>query len=477
MEPVKRLFYILAGPGVLGISTFLLSDLLTLHGAQAIGILFWMILWWIARPVHIAVTGFVPVIANALLNIVPMGVITGQYFSDSIILIFGSGLLCAPWATIGLDRRVALKVLSVIGPSMRSQVTVWLLASILMSCLLPNVAVCALFTPMAVAMLTTAGYSDITKCQPAVPILLAIGWGVGIGGLGTPLGGAMNLAAISIFEEHVGHEFMYVDWLIRISPFFIIISLVTLACMLLIPMKVKTLNGTREYFTQRYRALGPMTRDEKICGSLFVIGLIGAFTRPLYVSIFPALTPAHLYLILGCLCFVITLANKMPMLSWEIAEKETMWGMMILFGGGLALGKLMNDSGASVGIAELVSGMSLDGGLLTIIIFVVFARAISESTNSTTSAAVTIPIVLGFTTKLGLNPVPYWFITILALNAEFMLPISVRAIPVAYGLDARKMLKGGAVMALVHIVMVTVFGYAFMQLWPTFSQLSCVFSK
>ncbi|WP_193555338.1 transporter permease [Klebsiella huaxiensis] len=132
----------------------------------------------------------------------------------------------------------------------------------------------------------------------------------------------------------------------------------------------------------------------------------------------------------------------------------------------------MNDSGASVGIAGLISELSLDGGLLTIIVFVVLARIISESTNSTASAAVVLPIVLGFTTKLGLNPIPYWFITVMAFNAEFMLPISVRAIPVAYGLDARAMFKGGSLMALIHIIFVVIVGYTCLKFWPTFSQLS-----
>ena len=474
MNTTRRLCHILAGPAIMALTIVLLSNSLTLPGAQATGILFWMVLWWITRPVHIAVTAFVPVIVNAFLNIVPMGSITSQYASDSIILIFGSGLLCLPWAAIGLDRRIALKVLSIIGPSMKSQVTVWLVASVLTSCMLPNVAVCALFTPMAVAMLAAAGYDDIRSSPPAVPILLAIGWGVGIGGLGSPLGGAMNLAAISLFEEHIGHEFMYVDWLTHITPFFVIITLVTLLCMLMMPMKVKNLNGTKSYFENSYRELGPMKRDEKICAGLFLLALLGAFTRPVYAALLPALTPAYIYLVLGCLCFVIITAEKKFLLTWETAEKETMWGMMFLFGGGLALGKLMNESGASAGIADLVAGMSLDGGLLTIVVFVVFARAMSEFTNSTTSAAITIPIVLGFTTKLGLNPVPWWFITIMAYNAEFMLPISVRAIPVAYGLDAKKMLKGGIPMAVINMLAVIIFGYGFMKLWPAFSQLPYV---
>lgn len=468
MNNTKRLLCILAGPTILVLSILLLSDLFTVSGAQAIGVLLWMVFWWVTRPVHMTVTALLPIIVNALLNVVPMGTLTSQYFSDSIILIFGSSLLTMPWEATGLDRRLALKILTLIGPSMKSQITVWLLASMLTSCLLPNVAVCALYTVIAVSMLHAAGYDDIKNCKQAVPILLSIGWGAGLGGVGTPLGGAMNIAAISFLEEYTGKEFMYHDWLTRMGPFFILLIILSLAGMLLMFGKYSSLQGTKEYFIENYNKLGPIQRDEKICASLFVIALIGVFTRSFYAELLPGLTPAYVFLVFGSICFLLTAIDNRPLLTWETAEKKTMWGMMLLFGGGLALGRLVNDSGAGDAIANLVSGMNLGGGFLTIVVFCVFARVISELTNSTVSAAVTIPIVLGFVTKMGLNPMPYWFITVMALNSEFLLPISVRAIPVAYGLDVNKMLKAGFPMTVATTLLVIVFGYVVLQLWPDF---------
>ena len=471
MDAKKRLLYLLTGPAIYGLCTLLLKDSFSLSGAEAIGVLLWMIFWWITRPVDMTVTALLPIVMNALFNIVNMGTVTSQYFSDSIILIFGSCLLTIPWQTTGLDRRVALRILSIVGPTMRSQITVWLLASIVFSIMLPNVAVCALFTPIAVAMLHAAGYEDIRTCKPAVPILLSIGWGVGLGGAGSPLGGAMNVAAISYIEEYTGHEFMYIDWVIRMLPFFIIAAVVSLIYMFVISKNAEPINGTKEYFEKSYKELGVMKRDEKICGALFVLSLLGAFTRPLFASVLPALAPAYILLILGCASFIITAVDKGPIMTWEMAQKNTMWGMMLLFGGGLALGKMVNESGASAEIAHIVSGMNLDGGFLTIVVFVVFAVIISETTNSTVSAAVTVPIVLSFTAKMGLNAIPYWFITIMAYNAEFLLPISVRAIPVAYGLDGNHLMKKGIPIVLIRMVVVIIVGCALMKFWPMFSHI------
>ncbi len=469
MTANKKIFHVVMGPIILVITTMGLSNLLGTPGAQATGTLLWMIYWWVTCPVHITVTGLVPIAVNAILNIVPMSMLTSQYASDSIILIFGSGLLCLPWAMIGLDKRLALKVLSIVGPSMKSQITVWLFASILLSMAMPNVAVCALLTPIAVSMLAAAGQTDVKKSIAAVPILLAIGWGAGIGGAGTPLGGAMNLAAISYIEQFTGEEFMYINWIVRLLPYFICATLLLWVGMLCMPLKVKRLEGTHEYFASEYAKLGKITKEEIICAVLFILASIGAFTRPLYASLLPGLSPAYIFLILGSLSFFISTKSKGVLLTWERAEKGTMWGMMVLFGGGLALGQLINGSGASAKIAEHMCSLSLDGGLLTIIVFVVIGRIISELTNSTTSAAIIIPIVLTTTQTLGLNPIPYWFITVMGFNAEFILPISVRAIPVAYGLDPNKMFKGGIVMSTLNLILVIIMGYLMLQYWPTFS--------
>lgn len=476
----KRLVLLLMGPALMVLSIVALSGIFGTTGAEAIGVSVWMIFWWITRPIHISITALVPAIANAFLNMVPMTDIISQYSSESIVLVFASGLIILPWAAIGLDRRIALKVLSIVGPSMKSQMAVWLFATIVFSTVLPNIAVVTLFCPIAVAMLKAAGYDDITTAAPAVPIMLAISWGVSLGGGGTPIGGAMNQVAITALQEFTGKEFMYSDWLIRILPYTLIAGVVMFFGMLLLPMnrQVKSLDGTKEFFKESYVALGPMKWEEKFCLGAFVLALLLAFTRSLYASILPGLAPAYSMLTLGFICFFVIIKKQgkpAALLTWEEAQSGMMWGMMVLFASGMAMGKLLNGSGASARLAELISGLNLDGGLTTIIILVVFTRFISEVTNGTTAAAVCCPIVFSFTSKMGLNPIPYWFITTMAYNAEFLLPISVRAVPIGYGLDAKKMLKGGIPMTILNMIVIIIFGYVAINLFPSFGNLPYLF--
>ena len=477
MSPQRRWICILLGPAIFVLTVFSGTELLTRSGAQAVGVSLWMIFWWITRPVNINITALLPVVTNAFFSMVPMSNVISQYAAESIILIFGSGLLSLPWESIGLDRRIALKTLSLIGPSMKSQITVWLLAAIVLSNLMPNVAVCAMFTPIAVSMLNAAGYDDIPNCEAATPILLAVGWGVSLGGCGTPLGGAMNITAISFLENYTGKEFMYIDWVKHLSLYLVIATAALLLCMLLMPMKVKKLEGTKEFFTEQYAALGPMKKVEKISLSLFILAFVLSFARPLYAHLLPDLAPAYIFVFLGFICFFLTYREneeKKPLLTWAVAEKGMLWGMMVLFASGLAMGQLLNGSGASAQIAGLVSKMNLDGGFMTVVVLVLFVRLIAEVTNGTTAAAVACPIVFSFTAEVGLNPIPYWFITIMAFNAEFLLPISVRAIPISYGLNADQMLKRGIPATIVHMIVVIVFGYLALQFWPAFSELSYI---
>lgn len=477
MDTKKRTIQLIIGPVLFAIASVALKGTIGGPGAMAIGTLLWMVFWWVTQPVALTVTAFLPVGVNAIFGMVEMGDVISQYASGSIILVFGSCLLTIPWATTGLDRRVALKVLSLVGPSMKSQITVWLLASMIFSSCLPNVAVCALFTPIAVAMIHAAGYKDIKTAAPAVPILLCIGWGAGLGGVGSPLGGAMNVAAIQFFQEWSGHEFMYVDWIVRILPFFILTAILTLSLMyFFFTRKGEKLEGTKDYFEKAYAELGPMKNDEKICGILFLLAMAGAFCRPLFANALPALEPAYIFAILGSMSFVLTRGGKdgkrEPMMTWDHAQANVMWGMMLLFGGGLALGKVVNGSGAGEAIAKLITDMHLTNDLAIVVVFVVFAVLISELTNSTVSAAVTVPIILTLCTNLGLNPVPYWFILVMGYNAEFLLPVSVRAITVGNGLDADKQMKYGVPFVIARAILVIVLGYAFLKMWPMFGQLS-----
>lgn len=471
MYTKKKIIHLIMGPLLFVLFAVGAGGVLTEPGARATGVAAWMIYWWVTAPVHLTVTAILPIITNAFLNLVPQSTVISQYACESIILIVGSTMLTTPWRSIGLDRRIALKSLAIIGPSMKSQVIVWTVVTTVLSTVLPNIVVVSLLCPIAVAMVRAAGFDDIEHSEPAQIILLAIAYAVSVGGMGTPMGGAMNVTSISALQDYYGIEFMYIDWIKRIIPLLVVLTIVGIIMVMFIPMKIKRLEGTKEFFRDQYAALGPMKNTEKFSLALFILALVGSLTRTWWASLLPGLAPAYLFVTLGFIGYFVCFKGKGILMTWQETQDQIPWSSMILFAAGLALGKMLTGSGASEAMGQLLMKFNLDGGFATILVLVLFCRLIGEVTNGTTAAALTCPIIFAFTAALNINPIPYWFINIMAYNAEYMLPLSVRTVNVAYGMQPKLLMKYGWWQCLIQAVFVAVIGYLCMKFWPGFGEL------
>lgn len=467
----KQLFQTILGPLTFVISAWLLNGTFEAKAALALGTAIWMAVWWIFRPVSIYVTAFVPIVVNSLFNLIPASHVISQYFSEIAVLLLGSDLICLTWTTTGLDKRISVRALCSIGTSMKNQIFVWFLASTVLSIFLPNVVVAAIFCPIAVAMLHFVGEGEISQSKTAIPILLAIGWGSGIGGFGSPIGSSANLVAVSYIEKLTGHEFMYMDWVIRFLPILGLIFLMNLIYLFFLPCPTKTLPGTKEYFRDMYKGFGAMKKGEKIGFTLFVLATILAFIRPVFAGLLPAMKPAYVFLLLGMFMFFLKDEHNEPMLTWKYAESHVMWGMIFLFASGLALGKLVIETGAIEQLSKLIASMNLPAGLAVMAMGCVFACFMSEISSNTASASISIPVVTGIAQSLGLNPLPYILGTIAAVNCAYILPISTRAIPIGYGLSASAQIKYGVILSVLTVILVTLVSTACMEFLPFFGDL------
>ena len=353
---MKRNFALLSGPLAFLLLRFAAQSFGS-AAASALGMAAWMALWWVFRPVGIAVTALLPIAVNAVLNLIPSGHVISNYFSEIVVLLLGADLICLTWSRTGLDRRVAVKALCGIGTSMRQQIVAWLGASVVLSVFLPNVVVAAILCPIAAAMLKFVNGGEEPDVRQSAPILLAIGWGSGIGGFGSPIGGAANLVAIAYMEQLTGHEFMYVDWVLRFVPILFLVFLLNLFFLWQVNRTTQDLNG------------GPLKRGEKIGLTLFVLATMLAFLRPLYAEVLPGLKPAYSFLTLGLLMFVLRDENDEVMMDWKYAESHVMWGMMFLFASGMALGRMLIETGAVKQLTALIASSGPSGGLCSVWLF------------------------------------------------------------------------------------------------------------
>lgn len=462
---------ILTGPLSFLAVMSLLEGFFGFKAAAAIGTMVWMVLWWILRPVNISVTSLLPIAVNALFNLLPMEGIISQYFSEIIVLLFGADLICLTWHKTGLDRRMAVKILCCLGTSVKEHIFVWLTLSTVLSIFLPNVVVCTIMVPVAISMLEFLGEKDIRRSKMAVPLLLAIAWGAGIGGFGSPLGGAANLVAINYIEQITGHEFMYIEWVSRFVPILIIIMLLNLFFLLRLPRPSDHLGETKQYFAKIYEGLGPVKPMEKLSFALFISAMILSFIRPLYAGLLPAMKPAYIFLFFGLLTFTVEDNEGKSLLSWEEAQNHVMWGMYILFAGGLALGRMVTATGAATKLAEVITVLPLRGGIETIFVFNLFSCILTEVSSNTAAAAIAVPVIQHIAEAISLNPMPYILISIVAFNSAYILPVSIKAIPVSYGLDPVNLFRYGLALSVSSILLITAIGWICINFFPAFSQI------
>lgn len=213
----SKILMIIAGPVLFFLCYFLLPESIFAESSAraAVGTAMWMALWWITGPVDFAVTALLPIALNAIFQMAEMSAVVSNYASETIMLLLGASLLTVSWEETGLDRRIAARFLSLVGSSVRKQVVVWYILCAGLSAVLPNAVVCASITPIAVSMLKYVGEKEISKSKIGSLLLLTIAYATGVGGLASPLGGAMNLVTVDYLQQLTGQEFMYTSWVVR----------------------------------------------------------------------------------------------------------------------------------------------------------------------------------------------------------------------------------------------------------------------
>ena len=469
----KKIIHLIIGPALFALCCLLLpSDTFTTLAARAaIGSVAWMAYWWVTRPVDLAVTAFLPVAINAFIAMSSMSSVIANYANETIILLFGSSILSVAMEITGLDKRIAAKFLGIIGENLRLQLIFWFLLSTLLSAVLPNAVVCATITPIAISMLKFAGEGDLKTSRIGSKLVLYIAYGVGVGGLFSPLGGAMNLTGVDYLQQVTGQEFIYTAWVIRFLPIMLVLLVSNIAFMLRNVKKTDALPGSRDYFKNEYKKMPPMTRQEKWTLGLFLTATVLSFARSLYQDLLPGLKPAYVFTVCAVIAFLITDKEGKPVLKWKEVQGKIVWELIFVFAGGLAAGSLINGSGAANAIGKLVAGMGLKGDLLTVFVIVTVTLLLSDVTSNTATAAVALPIVVSIVQGIGLNPVPWIYIAMIGVNLSYMLPTSIRAIPVGYGLEPRYMLKEGWKLSVIVIVLMTLTAYALLQWWSAFSTI------
>ncbi len=470
-SPASNLPHLLAGPALFAALLLAPFDGIPFETQGAMGLLGWMAWWWIFRPVHLAVTGLLPLAVAAIFGLAPMEEVASAYSQDTILLLLGANILTSVWTRWGLDRRIGLASLKGVGTDTRKQILIWFLVSAGLSGVLPNTIVAATMIPIVVAMLRSVGIEDLWDSRVGTALVIAVAWGTSAGGAATPLGGAPNLLTVGFLEESVtGQEFLFLTWITRLAPVTAVVVLVMfLVLRFSMGSEVPDLPGSRDYIKNEVEALGPMKTEEKWGFALFVVAVALAFGRPLYSTLLPGLTPAFAFMAMAVASFAIR-TREGPLITWEFAQTHMYWGLFYLFAGGIALGRILSGSGAADAFASALVPYAGSGGLAAVFVFSLLTMVLTQVTSNTAAIAIVVPVTISTFQSLDLNPIPFVYIVTVIGNCGFILPSSAGgpAVAAGYGVNLQTMAVKGLIASALVLVTLVVLGYALARWWPAF---------
>ena len=137
----------------------------------------------------------------------------------------------------------------------------------------------------------------------------------------------------------------------------------------------------------------------------------------------------------------------------------------------MALGRMIIETGAVNHLTLLLTSGKTWGMLGTVALFSAFGCILTELSSNTAAASIALPVVISTCQAIGTNPVPYMLITVVAVNCAYVLPVSTRAIPVSFGLDAGLQIREGLRLTVLNVIIVTIIGWICLRYVPVFSSL------
>lgn len=458
----------------------------------ALGTMLWMIVWWVTECIPLGITGMI-----APLVFTVSGILTVrdalQNFADPIIWIFISGfILAASFQRWGLDKRIAYS-LALLYRGSSPKIATFFVACLPVFLLTMTGSITASTTivfPFLIAFMNIlnipvrAGSGEVAagKSNYAEASFLSLGQAATAGAMLLLISTAPNLVAKATVEEFVpGETISFADWFVIGTPHAIMGMLVSWTVIfLLIKPEIRTLPATRDQFKASVKGMGRMKREEKavltilivamflwVIPSLlrsFPIGDLGAFSG--FVNAFAANVTEAIpaLIIIMAVATVRTGRNRPPLLKWNEMAKAVDWNVVLLFGGGLALGMGMEASGLASWMGAQV--FSFIGGA-DVTPWAVFAAsavmgfAISYAASNTASAVITCPIAAALAIGAGINPIPPIIAAGLACSISSAIPSTTPPMAIVYSsrvVRISNMLKTGMTSDLIRLMLLIFLG-------------------
>ncbi len=447
------------------------------------GVAGWMALWWLTAVVPLEATALLPIVLLPLLRIAPIGNVTASYADPIIFLFLGGFLLAATLERWHLHKRFALKTIRAVGTDAPRVVLAFMLASAFASMWISNTATAIMMLPIAIAVVggaaTRQDASGTVSTSGGFPtaLLLGIAYASSIGGVSTLIGTPPNALLAGAARELLGEDVSFAGWMAIALP--IAIPMLAGCWFLLIRMfRVRgTIPGLAEEVDREHRSLGTMSGGERFIVTIFVLTAlawvfrspktIGSIHLPGLSDLLPGISDAGIAIAAVVILLIAPLRRQRhrTALDWETARKVP-WGILLLFGGGLALAGAFATSGLTEWLGMRLGGLRGVPFPLVVAVTAALFVFLTELTSNTATAALGMPLMVGVADGLGLAALPLMMTAALAASMAFMLPVATPPNAIVFGsrmVNPRHMVRAGFGLNLLSITVITLGMWVFLR--------------
>jgi len=413
-----------------------------------------MVLWWVTEAVPIPVTALLPLALFPLLGVLPAGKVAASYGDRNIYLFLGGFFMAVTMEKWNLHRRIALSIISLLGTEPRKLILGFMVATAFLSMWISNTATTMMMLPIGLAVIyqfdrfQKEGEKESGSAQA---LMLSIAYAASIGGIGTLIGTPPNIIFVASFRKLFpeGPEITFVRWFFLCFPLVLLFLPIIWFYLTRLAFRIPKIGAPvgEDIIASEMKKLGPMSRAEKWTLGYFVLLALGwifrrpitieSFTLPGWSSLLGVERMVHdstVAIFVALLLFVtpVQLSKGIFLLDWRTAVRIP-WGILILFGGGIALADGFSQTGLAHWIADSLTGIRTFPFVAVLFIVALLMVFLTEVTSNTAIATIFMPILAALAVALGVNPIGIMIIGTIASSLAFMLPVATPPNAIVFG--------------------------------------------
>lgn len=472
--------------GAIGVSGLILTWLLPApfglepEAWRAAGLAFLMASFWIAEVLPLAITALLPIVLGPALGVANPNEVTRGYAHPLIFLFLGGFVLGLAMERWRLHERIALFTLSKVGGTPTRELAGFMLATAFLSMWVSNTATAIMMLPIVISVVKFKGASTATEGNPyAVALLLGIAYAASIGGIATLIGTPPNALLAAYLSDQHDMNIGFAQWMVIGLP--VSMVMLVLAWLWLAKVVARGLTagtdaeadlgegGSHSLFRERLRELGDMTVMEKRVALVFGLTALAWIFQPLLSRLLPGVPMTDTSIAITCAIALHAIPSGDKeggqLMNWATTKKLP-WDVLLLFGGGLALAAIIQDSGLAGAIAE---GLRAMGGLPILLIIAAVTLTViflTEVTSNTATTAAFLPLLGALALAIDLPPEALAVPAAIAASCAFMLPVATPPNAIVFGsgqLRIKQMVSAGLALNIAGILVVSLVGTALIQ--------------